>query len=339
MAPRARTGILLLNFGGPETPDDVRPFLRRLFADPEVIRLPAIVRVPLSRVLAAVRHRRSRDAYRHIGGGSPIRRITEQQGEALKRALQGWGYDVGVYVGMQCWHPFIEEAVERIVEDEITHLVILPLFPQFSFTTTGACLAKLRRAVRRRSDWPVKRQVTIEHWHEDPRYIEAVSRMIEEALDDFAAKIGSRVHLLFSAHSIPQRYVDEGDPYVAQTQETVERIMDRLGRRHPYHLAFQSRLGPVKWVSPYIDRVIEQLGHDGVRHLLVIPISFVSEHIETLYELDILYRETARRAGITDFRRVAAPNTHPAFIGALAHLVRKRLAALDVTSALTHPGD
>ncbi|RMG55677.1 MAG: ferrochelatase [Acidobacteria bacterium] len=339
MAPRARIGILLLNFGGPETPSDVRPFLRHLFADPEVVRLPAIIRVPLARLLAGIRYRQSREYYRQIGGGSPIRRITERQGEALKRALQQWGYDVGVYIGMQCWHPFIAEAVERIIEDGVTHLVVFPLFPQFSFTTTGACLAKLRREVQRRTDWPVKQQVTIEHWHAEPRYIEALSQMIEEVLSDFAAEAGSRVHLLFSAHSIPQRYVDEGDPYVEQTRETVERIMDRLGRQNPYHLAFQSRLGPVRWVSPYTDRVIQQLGREGVRHLLVIPISFVSEHIETLYEMDILYRETARRAGITDFRRVAAPNTHPAFIGALAHLIRERLAAFDVTSSLAHPGD
>jgi ferrochelatase len=328
-----RIGVLLLNFGGPETLDDVKPFLYHLFADPKVIQLPFIIREPLARFIAAFRHQQSRGYYEKIGGGSPLRRITEQQGEALRAALARRGYDVRMYIGMQCWRPFVKEAVEQIISDDLTHLVVLPLFSQFSVTTTKACLVKLVKQVKKRREWPVVEQAIIEHWYDDPLYIQAMAEMIQGELRKFSPEGGTEAHLLFSAHSIPQKYVDRGDPYAEQTRQTVELVMDRLGRRHPYYLAFQSRLGPVQWLQPYTDKLIEQLGRDGVTHVLAIPISFVSEHIETLYEIDILYQDMAREAGISDFRRVPAPNTHPAFIHALVGLVESKLAALNLAPA------
>lgn len=329
----ARVGVLLLNFGGPETLHDVKPFLYHLFADPEVIRLPFILREPLARLIASFRHNRSRGYYEKIGGGSPLRRITEQQGEALRAALERQGYKVGIYIGMQCWHPFIEEAVRRIIHDRLTHLVVLPLFPQFSVTTTKACLAKFDKQVKTHPAWPVIEHEVIEFWYDHPLYVESLAQMIQEELKKFPSEVMADVHLVFSAHSIPQKYVDRGDPYAEQTRRTIELIMDRLGRSHPYHLAFQSRLGPIRWLQPYTDKLIEQLGREGVHHVLAIPISFVSEHIETLYEIDMLYQGMAREAGISDFRRVPAPNTHPAFIQALTDLVQSKLAALGLTPA------
>lgn len=328
-----KVGILLLNFGGPETLDDVKPFLYHLFADPEVIRLPFIIREPLARLISTFRHKRSRGYYEKIGGGSPLRRITEQQGEALKAMLEEQGYDVHMYIGMQCWHPFIKKAVEQIISDDLTHLVVLPLFPQFSVTTTQACLVKFDKQVKKHSGWPVTGKVTIKYWYDHPLYVQSLAEMIQEELGKFALEDVAKVHLLFSAHSIPQKYVDQGDPYAEQTRQTVELIMERLGRRNPYHLAFQSRLGPVEWLQPYTDKLIEQLGRGGVTHTLAIPISFVSEHIETLYEIDILYQGMAHEAGISDFRRVPAPNTHPTFIRALASLVQEKLAAFDLAPA------
>jgi protoporphyrin/coproporphyrin ferrochelatase len=331
----ARIGILLLNFGGPEKLDEVKPFLYNLFADPEVIRLPVILRVPLAWLIATLRKKQSSGYYRKIGGGSPLRQITEQQGEALRSSLIERGYEVRIFIGMQCWRPFIREAVRKIVDDGITHLVVLPLFPQFSVTTTGACLRKLHAEVRKQDDGPFPEHVVIERWFDHPLYIQALSESIEEGLREFSSVGTEDVHLLFSAHSIPQKYVDDGDPYAEQTRQTVELIMDRLGRRSPYHLAFQSRLGPVKWLQPYTDKLIEQLGRDGVRHLLVIPISFVSEHIETLYEIDMLYQELAIKAGISDFRRVPAPNTDRTFISALAEMTQAQLKTLDLTETLS----
>jgi len=334
---KSRVGVLLLNFGGPETLDDVKPFLYNLFADPEVIRLPSIIREPLARLIAMLRHNQSRGYYEKIGGGSPLRRITEQQGEALKAALEKQGYDVRIYIGMQCWHPFIEEAVRQIINDRLTHLVVLPLFPQFSVTTTGACLAKFNKQVKKRPEWPVVKQAVIEHWYDYPLYIQSLADMIQENLEKFPPGVVAKVHLLFSAHSIPQKYVDRGDPYAEQTRQTVERILDRLERRNPYHLAFQSRLGPVRWLQPSTDQMIKQLGREEVDHVLAIPISFVSEHVETLYEIDLLYQNMAREAGISDFRRVPAPNCHPGFIQALARLVEEKLATFHLTPASVHP--
>jgi ferrochelatase len=326
----SRVGVLLLNFGGPETLDDVKPFLYHLFADPGVLQLPFIVREPLARLIATVRHKRSRGYYEKIGGGSPIRKITEQQGQALKTALEQQGHRVRIYIGMQCWHPFIKEAVGQIISDRLTHLVVFPLFPQFSVTTTGACLIKFDQQVKTRADWPVTKQEIIQQWHDHPLYIQSLAELIRDELKTFSPDAVTKVHLLFSAHSIPQKYVDRGDPYEEQTRRTVELIMDQLGWRNPYHLAFQSRLGPVQWLQPYTDRMIQQLGREGVDHVLAIPISFVSEHIETLYEIDLLYKEMARDAGISDFRRAPAPNIHPVFVQALAGLVQERLARFNL---------
>ncbi|MBI3949268.1 MAG: ferrochelatase [Acidobacteria bacterium] len=332
MVKAPRVGVLLLNFGGPETLDDVKPFLYHLFADPEVIRLPFIIREPLARLMAAFRHKQSRGYYEKIGGGSPLRRITEQQGAALKAALQQQGYDIRIYIGMQCWRPFIQEAVRQIFNDRLTHVIVLPLFPQFSVTTTRACLVKFDKQVKKLPEWPIE-QLVIEPWYDHPIYIQSLTEMIREELKKFSSEDVAKVHLLFSAHSIPQKYVDQGDPYAEQTRQTVELIMERLGRRNPYHLAFQSRLGPVRWLQPYTDKLIEELGREGVNHVLTIPISFVSEHIETLYEIDMLYQDIAREAGISNFRRVPAPNTYPTFIRALASLVQTKLAAFNLAPA------
>ena len=332
---KSRVGVLLLNFGGPETLDDVKPFLYHLFADPEVVRLPFIIREPLARLMAMFRQKTSRGYYQKIGGGSPLRQITEQQGEALKAALERQGHDIRIYIGMQCWHPFIKEALKQIIIDRLTHLVVLPLFPQFSLTTTGACLAKFNKQVKKRPEWPVVEQVVIEHWYDHSLYIQSLAEMIQEELKKFSPEVVAKVHLLFSAHSIPQKYVDRGDPYAEQTRQTVELIMNRLGRRNPYHLAFQSRLGPVQWLQPHTDQMIKQLGQEDVDHVLAIPISFVSEHVETLYEIDLLYKDMARDAGISDFRRVPAPNCHSGFIQALATLVEEKLMTFNLTAAST----
>ncbi|MBI4468659.1 MAG: ferrochelatase [Acidobacteria bacterium] len=320
-----RTGVLLLNFGGPEKLEEVRPFLYQLFADPDVIRIPTLLREPLARLISMLREKKSQSYYRRIGGGSPIRRITEEQGRALASLLKRNGHDFGVYVGMQCWHPFIDATVETIRSDGISRLIVLPLFPQYSVTTTGACLAKLEKALGRFSPDQRPSMTIIRQWHDHPLYVQTLAGMILEALDSACLNPVMETHVLFSAHGIPERYVKQGDPYVEQTRSTVELVMDRLGRRFPYQLTFQSRLGPVRWIRPYTDEVIGQLGRSSVRRILVVPISFVSEHVETLYEIDVLYKELAARSGIEDFRRVPALNLRPDFIGCLVRLVEERL--------------
>ena len=319
-----KAGVLLFNLGGPETLGDVKPFLYRLFSDPEIIRVKwAPLRKTLAFMIATFRRKTSEGYYSQIGGGSPLRRLTEEQARALSAELKSRGRDVQTFVGMCTWHPFLSEAVERIQGSDLDNLVILPLFPQYSVTTTGSGFAVLRHLIEGRPAFKNLNVEWIRSWFDQPTYVQSFAEAIRRELGKYAAAKG--VHILFSAHSIPERYVREGDPYFEQTKRTVELVMDRLGRENPYQLSFQSKIGPVKWLEPFTSDLITQLGKQGVRDVLVVPISFVSEHIETLYELDILFQKVARDAGVMNFRRVPALNSDPTFIRALAEIVEGAL--------------
>jgi ferrochelatase len=319
-----KLGVLLFNLGGPENLDEVRPFLYNLFSDPEIIRIKnAPLRRMLAWTIAAIRQGKSRDLYRQIGGGSPLRKITEAQATALGAALKAKGSKAHVYVGMLCWKPGIDEAVESILRDRIDRLVLLPLFPQYSTTTTGSCL-KHFQALDRKLGIASKIQVSaIQTWFDEPFYLESIADLIREAAGQYADAGPKGVHLIYSAHSIPARYVEKGDPYLEQTKQTVALIDAQLGNAYPSTLAFQSRLGPIKWLSPSTRDILEKLGRDGVSAVLVIPISFVSDHIETLQEIDVYYRDAAFKSGIKEFRRVPSLNLNPKFIEGLADLVLK----------------
>jgi ferrochelatase len=319
-----RTGILLFNLGGPEKLEDVRPFLFNLFGDPDIIRLPwRAMQKPLAWAISTQRYRKSQSYYRKIGGGSPLRRITEQQARALEAELSSRGIEARAYVAMRYWKPFTEEAVERIEADGITRLIILPLYPQFSISTTGSSLNLTNRLFQERGTRP-KIVSVIRSWQRDTNYISALAESIKEQLVLFPDQDPKATRIVFSAHSVPVRYIDEGDPYLEQTQETVGETMQRLGDR-PHALSFQSKVGPVEWLRPSTDETIRQLAGEGVRQVLLVPISFVSEHIETLYELDILYRDVAAEVGIEHYRRVPALNCRADFIAGLADLVQREL--------------
>ncbi len=317
-------GILLFNLGGPERLEDVRPFLYNLFSDPEIISLPAVVRKPLAAFISITRGPKSRGYYKKIGGGSPLRRDTEAQANALVARLAERGVASRAYVGMRAWYPFIEEAVEAIERDGVDELVVLPLYPQFSVSTTGSstkelyrCLWNGRKGLRR-----VRRHY-VTRWFENPKYIDAVARRIEDQLQKFPNP--DTVHLLFTAHSIPMSYVQKGDPYERHTRATVRLVLERLGKRLDHTLAYQSKVGPVKWLEPSTNDTIPALAARGIEQVLAIPISFVSDHIETLYEIDILYRELAERAKIPHFRRTEALGLDAGFVDALADLVLERV--------------
>jgi protoporphyrin/coproporphyrin ferrochelatase len=319
-----KVGVLLFNLGGPETLHDVKPFLYRLFSDPEIIHVKfSPLRKAIAYTIATLRRKTSEGYYSQIGGGSPLRRLTEEQARALADELKRRGRDVATFVGMCTWHPFLFEAIDKIDETDIDSLVILPLFPQYSVTTTGSGFAALRQLIDKHPQFKKLDVQWICSWADQPTYIESFVQAIQRELGKF--KDIEKVHLLFSAHSIPESYVRNGDPYLEQTKETVELIMDRLGRRNPYQLSFQSKIGPVKWLEPFTSDVLVELGKKGVDDVLVIPVSFVSEHIETLYELDILFRKVAAEAGVENFRRVPALNSDPTFIKALADIVESTL--------------
>lgn len=324
-----RLGVLLVNLGGPERLEDVKPFLVRLFSDPGILPIHRTwLRKTVAWLIATARQKTSRGYYEKLGGGSPLRRITEQQARALQTALEVEGIASEVFVGMQCWNPSLEEALERIRRCEVTHLVVLPLYPQFSRTTTGSLVEALRRRFEDPGWARAIHHVCIDHWFDEPAYIEALAETIREEIGRFPDPDPGAVHLLYSAHAIPLRLVEQGDPYLEQTRRTVELVNARLGGRSPWTLAFQSKLGPVRWLEPATMDVIESLGSRGTRQVLAIPVSFVSDHIETLYEIDILYRDLAKAAGILEFRRARALNGEPGLIAALAGIVKRELAPL-----------
>ncbi len=333
-----RVGVLLLNLGGPEKLEDVRPFLFNLFADPEIIRLPfPWLQKPLAWLISTLRSRKSQENYEQIGGGSPLLQITEAQGEALEHRLMALGHDVKIYIGMRYWHPFTEEAIATIKQDLPQQLVILPLYPHFSISTSGSSFRVLEELWKTDAGLRPLDYTLIPSWYNHPGYIQAMVELIQQGLSKFPNP--ENVHIFFSAHGVPQSYVKEaGDPYQAEIEACTSLIMVGLNHSNAYTLAYQSRVGPVEWLRPYTDDALLVLGSQGVKNLLVVPISFVSEHIETLQEIDIEYREIAEDAGIDNFQRVPALNTYPVFIDALAQMVVSSLAEPPCTfDMVPHP--
>ncbi len=327
-----RLGVLLLNLGGPEKLADVEPFLRNLFSDPSIIRLPfPVLQRPVGWLIAKLRRRKSVRLYEQIGGGSPQRRITTEQAEALREELARQGIAARVYVGMVCWHPLIESTFQQILQDRITHLVVLPLFPHFSVTTTGAATKKLIGCFDRHGGVRQMRRSYVTHYETEPGYITALTELIADEIRRFPDPRPEAVQLLFSAHSIPTKYVEQGDPYLRHHERTIAAVITALVRRFgvspPHFLSFQSKVGPVRWLEPSTEDTLRRFAREGREQILMVPISFVSEHIETLYELDIQYQAMAHEVNIPHLRRVPALNCHRAFIRGLANLVRTRLAA------------
>jgi len=333
-----RVGVLLLNLGGPDQLEDVRPFLFNLFSDPEIIRIPfPWLQKPLAWLIATTRNRKSQENYKQIGGGSPLRRITEEQAKALQDALRQKGQEANVYIGMRYWYPFTEEAIARIKRDRIDRLVILPLYPHFSISTSGSSFRLLEQIWQEDPSLHHIDYTVIPSWFDRPGYLQAMAQLIEQELDRLPNP--NDVHVFFSAHGVPLSYVEEaGDPYQQEIEQCTELIMQTLDRPNRYTLAYQSRVGPVEWLKPYTEEAIEELAAEGVNNLLVVPISFVSEHIETLQEIDMEYREVAEEAGIEHFQRVPALNSHPVFIDDLAEMVLDALKAPSLHLAdVMHP--
>jgi protoporphyrin/coproporphyrin ferrochelatase len=325
-----RVGVLLLNLGGPDKLEDVRPFLYNLFSDPEIIRLPIPwLQSPLAWFISTARSQRSQENYKLIGGGSPLRRITEEQGQALREQLQHNGQDVSVYIGMRYWHPFTEEAIAQIKRDGVDRLVILPLYPQFSISTSGSSFRLLEAMWLADPQLQQINYTLVPSWYQRPGYLQAMADLIAQELDKLPNP--NDAHIFFSAHGVPVSYVEEaGDPYQREIEACTALIMQTLHRPNAHTLAYQSRVGPVEWLQPYTEEAIQELAEKQVKTLVVVPISFVSEHIETLQEIDMEYREVAETAGIHHFYRVPALNTHPVFIADLANMVSDALTTQNV---------
>lgn len=330
-----KVGVVLLNLGGPERLQDVKPFLYNLFADPEIIRLPVpLLQKPLARLISNARAPKSMEAYASIGGGSPQRRITEKQARELQNVLRGRGLDVTTYVAMRYWHPYTEVAIADLKADGIDQVVVLPLYPHFSISTSGSSFRELERLRKQDSVFASKPIRVIRSYFDDAKYVGAMVDSIANQIQ--ASPDSNTAHVFFSAHGVPRNYVEQaGDPYKEEieacTKIIMERLEEKIGFANNYTLAYQSRVGPLEWLKPYTEEALRELGASGIKDLVVVPISFVNEHIETLEEIDMEYREIAMESGIRNFRRVPTLGTDRAFIDALADMVEVVLEGPEVS--------
>jgi ferrochelatase len=320
----APIGVVVAQLGGPETLDDVEPFIRSIFDDPRLVPLPggSRVRSAISTLVAWARAPRVRANYQAIGGGSQIAATTEFQAQALEAELVKRGHDVVVVVAHRHGHPDTSAAVDSLLAQGVERVVMLPLFPQYSGATTGSSEAELRRLLDERVGVPVH---IIRSWCEHPSYLGAQAQLIDEMLNAMTDKELGRALLVFSAHGLPRRIVDRGDPYVEEVDATVRGVIAHLRRPVDHLIAYQSKAGPVRWVGPDVRDVVATAAADGRRWLGVVPISFVSEHVETLHELDIELRAHAESAGITDFHRSRCFDTDPIVGSMLADIVQEHL--------------
>jgi protoporphyrin/coproporphyrin ferrochelatase len=312
---RNKHGIILLNMGGPEKREDIKPFLNNLFSDRDIIRLgPSFLQKYIARYIAHKRAPKSRSIYDKIGGGSPLKKITFQQADALETTLnENKENDYIVTVAMRYWAPFADQAVEELLNQNVTQITALTLYPHYSRATTGSSVSELKKSIAKLApSLPVR---YIEEWPEQPAYVEVLAENIKSGLAKFE---GQPVEVVYSAHSLPTSFIKEGDPYVdhlMKTIQAVEKITNHNGR-----ICYQSRSGPVEWLSPSTPDMIKTLATENCKNILMVPISFVSDHVETLYEIDILYYQQAKNLGIT-LRSSASMNTNPLFIQGLKQLI------------------
>ena len=312
MAQGKKTGVLLLNLGGPQQTADIKPFLVNLFSDRQIIRLgPALLQPLIARFIAHRRAPKSMANYARIGGGSPILTRTREQAKALEKRLAHKG-DFLVRPCMRYWQPFAQEALAELRAAGVEHCIALPLYPHYSIATTGSSLADLERSMRL---YPPISCSLIRAWPEQPEYIAALAKRVEEGLAFFQ---NTEVRLLYSAHSLPQRFIDEGDPYVEDLKKTIAAIEKLTGKKG--ELCYQSRSGPVAWLGPSTPETIRRCAAEGTQNLLILPLSFVSDHVETLVEIDMDYRDLAEGLGMR-FHSTRALNDDPLFIEGLARLV------------------
>ncbi|MGA7078216.1 MAG: ferrochelatase [Terriglobales bacterium] len=311
-----RLGVVLFQLGGPETLEEIEPFLYNLFCDPDIIDFPfaRIGRRPLAKLISTTRARKVQHHYATIGGGSPIRRFTERQAHALESELSSLGIDARCFVAMRYWHPFTSEAIQQLQAAQCDEVVLLPLYPQYSSTTTGSSLNEWRRHFH--DDMPV---YCVENFYRHEAYLDAVIEKVDEALARFP--VPERVEIVFSAHSVPVSVIEKGDPYQQQIEDTVQLLLHRGGWSNRHRLCYQSKVGASKWLQPSLNRTLHDLAAEHVREVCVVPVAFVSDHVETLGEIDHQAREEVRRLGVTQFEMSAGLNDSPKFIQALGQIV------------------
>lgn len=323
---KPKTGILMLNMGGPETVADVEGFLTRLFSDKDLMQLP--VQSRLAPAIAKRRTPKIQEQYSKIGGGSPIKKWTEIQGQGMVDILDKISPETAphkYYIGFRYVHPLTEEAIDSMEKDGVERAVAFTQYPQYTCSTTGSSINAVYKHISKNNNFSNMIWSCIDRWPTHPGLVQAFAECVRSELDKFPDEFRDDVVILFSAHSLPLKVVNRGDPYPAEVGATVNRVMEALGNTHSYRLVWQSKVGPLPWLSPQTDEAIEGLAERGKKNILLVPIAFTSDHIETLYELDLEYAEHLGSKLGLNIRRAPAMNDSQTFINALADVVKNHL--------------
>ena len=335
VAPRLRLAVVLFNLGGPDCPAAIKPFLLNLFRDPAILRVPFFIRPLLARIIARARVAPATENYAILGGKSPLLELTQEQARALEVALSSGEIEARCFIAMRYWHPFSLEAARALLAWGADEVFLLPLYPHFSTTTTGSSLAAWREAA---AQVGLARPVTtLCCWFRDGGYVAATAAIVQGSLAEARRTATAPLRVLFSAHGLPETIVARGDPYQFQIESTVQAVVDRMGVPDlDWQVCYQSRATPQKWLDPSTEAAIEAAARDRVA-VLVVPIAFVSEHSETLVELDVEYRELAEKMDVPGYYRAPAQNSDPAFIAALADVVHAARARGTGTCSFAGP--
>lgn len=328
-----KIGIVLLNLGGPDSLDAVEPFLYNLFCDPDIIDFPGafLFRKGLARLISTRRAPMIREQYQKIGGKSPLKEHTLKQAAMLEEKLNK-KFPAKVYAAMRYWRPSTEETLDEIEKDGIKKVILLPLYPQYSKATTESSVKEWHKKLALRKSLEIETTL-IESYYDFPPYIDAFVERVNEAIGRFPVDEQDNLHLVFSAHGTPMKLVRQGDPYSGHIKQTVDLIMQRGGYTQASSLCYQSKVGPLKWLTPSTPDTIKELAKKGVKHMVVIPVAFASDHLETLFELGIEYRHVATEAGVERFEITTGLNDSPLFVDALTQLVFEKMGVERETEA------
>lgn len=315
-----KTAVVLFNLGGPDSIEAIEPFLYNLFSDRDIFNLPFGQKF-FAKLISNRRAPKVAEEYKLIGGKSPINEWTEKQRAMLEVKLRKEFPALDVYTAMRYWKPFTSEVVAKVASMNYKRIILLPLYPHYSITTTGSSYNEWNRYF----DEDESKLVLINNYYLDEKYIAAINQRIDETILRFPVEVQDKIQIVFSAHGTPVSLVKKGDPYSHHIEQTVIAVMKARNNSHEHHLCFQSKVGPMKWLTPATDKMIEQLSAQNKKNLLIVPISFVSDHVETLFELDIEYRHVADKAGIENYIVMTGLNDSDLFVEALAGIVRSKM--------------
>jgi protoporphyrin/coproporphyrin ferrochelatase len=324
-------GIVLLNMGGPKTLEDVQPFLFNLFADPDIINLPFFMKPfqkQLAWLIARNRSKGTKEMYQHIGNGSPILEITENLAQKIEQELKDTFNGIKTNVAMRYTYPRAEDAIKQLKENNVENLILFSQYPHYADSTTLSSIKDFHKAALKLNFQP-KKIIEIDEWGLEPEYISWWVNGIINTIKEKHVTLDKSVHLIFSAHGLPKRYVDKGEKYPFRIQKSVAEVIDQLGddiiSKINYHISYQSRAGPLEWTKPYTDDLIEEIVEKDAKTIIIVPFGFVSNHVETLFEIDILYGDLAKEKGIENYYRVEVPDDDDAYAKAITKMILRKI--------------